>query len=308
MADDFVTRMSEEAEARRAARAIAHAKKYPHVVDQLILERAKNLSRSRWWPTYRVILNQLLGYQKAVRMVNEAGHLPGKDAFDYASRRLDLKLNLSGLDHIPREGPFLLAVNHPTGIADGVAIYDALKPIRPDMKFFANQDAVRLNERLTDLIIPVPWRADEKTRAKSRQTLVDTARTIKDGKALVLFPSGRIAFIDEAKLQTEQPWMNTVAAVPKKYEIPIIPAHMTGRNSWLYYWFWNVNEELRDMTLFHELLNKKGRMIDITFGPAISPDALPEDNDKAAAALRDYVSHHLVEGTSWADYLAARSG
>lgn len=302
MADDIVTRMAEEAEARRSARAKAHFAKYPHVVDQLILERAKNLSRSRWWFLYRIVLNKLLGYKQAVEMVNEAGHLPGADAFEYASERLNLDMQVTGQEHIPQDGPFLMAINHPTGIADGVAVYDAIKQIRPDMKFFANQDAIRLNENLTDMIIPVPWRENEKTRAKSREALVETARTLKNGKALILFPSGRIAFIDENKQQTEQPWLNTVAAVPKKYKIPIIPAHLTSRNSWLYYWFWNVNEELRDMTLFHELLNKRGKTFTLKIGAPISAETLHEDNDKAAAMLRDYVSHRLPDDVSWEEY------
>ena len=37
----------------------------------------------------------------------------------------------------------------------------------------------------------------------------------------------------------------------------IIPTKIVMRNSWLYYLFWRINTELRDITLFHELLNKK---------------------------------------------------
>ncbi|MCI5047908.1 MAG: 1-acyl-sn-glycerol-3-phosphate acyltransferase [Aquisalinus sp.] len=296
------TEQLSKAEIRRRARVVAHAKKYNHIVDQLILERAKKLSRSRWWPIYRIVLNKLLGYDRAVQMVDEAGDYPAIDAFEYVSEMLDMRLDISGMEHVPEEGAFLMALNHPSGIADGVAIYDVLKQKRPDMTFFANEDAVRLNQHLKDMIIAVPWRQTDKSRAKSRETLVNTARAFKAGMAVVLFPSGRIAFMDENKVLTEQPWMNSVAQLPKKYECPILPAHMVSRNSWLYYWFWNVNEELRDMTLFHELLNKKGRTFKITIGPPIQPDDLPEDNDVAAAALREYISKGLPAGKSWSEY------
>lgn len=302
------TEQLSKAEIRRRGRVVAHAKKYNHIVDQLILERAKKLSRSRWWPVYRIVLNKLLGYKRAVQMVDEAGNYPAIDAFEYVSEMLDMNLDISGLEHVPEDGAFLMALNHPSGIADGVAIYDVLKQKRPDMTFFANEDAVRLNQHLKDMIIAVPWRQTDKSRAKSRETLVNTAKAFRAGMAVVLFPSGRIAFMDENKVLTEQPWMNTVAQLPKKYECPILPAHMVSRNSWLYYWFWNVNEELRDMTLFHELLNKKGRTFKITIGPPIQPDDLPEDNDVAAAALREYISKGLPEGKVWADYKDFKAG
>ena len=289
-------------ELRRRARADAHARKYNHVVDQLILERARKLSRSRWWPVYRVVLNKLLGYKTAVRMVDEAGNYSAPDAFEYVSNMLDLKLDVTGLEHVPRDGAFLMALSHPTGIADGVAIYDTLKQVRSDMAFFANQDAIRLNPHLEEMIIAVPWRAEDKSRAKSRDTLVRTAKAFKADKAVVLFPSGRLAFMNDDKVLTEQPWMNSVAQLPKKYECPILPAHMVSRNSWLYYWFWDVNEELRDMTLFHELLNKKGRVFKITIGPPIMPDDLPDNNDEATALLREFISQELPKGTSWEEF------
>jgi putative hemolysin len=58
------------------------------------------------------------------------------------------------------------------------------------------------------------------------------------------------------------------------------------RNSWLYYWFWRVNTELRDITLFHELLNKKNKPYRITFGAPINADALQGNPTEAAEALR----------------------
>ncbi|MGV6801053.1 MAG: 1-acyl-sn-glycerol-3-phosphate acyltransferase [bacterium] len=306
MSKDIVKKLAEDAEKRRSARVDAHAQKYPHIVDQLILERAKKLTRSRWWPVYRFFLNKLLGYKPAKKMVDEAGQMPAFEAMRYASDMLKLDIRVTGLEHIPHEGAFILAPNHPTGIADGIAIFDALKDIRPDMRFFANQDAVRLNPNLAEMIIGVPWRDSDKSMAGSRATLVETAKTMKARKALILFPSGRLAYMNDQKQLTEQPWMNTVAAVPKKYDIPIIPVHITSRNSWLYYWFWKINEELRDITLFHELLNKKGQTFRIRIGEAIFPSDLTADNDKAAAELRDYVSHGLSQDLSWPAYRASQ--
>ena len=68
------------------------------------------------------------------------------------------------------------------------------------------------------------------------------------------------------------------------------------RNSWLYYWFWKLNTELRDITLFHELLNKKGSPFEMTFGPLIHPERFEGDAAAHTLALREYVSTHLAAG------------
>ncbi|WP_051881445.1 lysophospholipid acyltransferase family protein [Parvularcula oceani] len=282
-------------------------RKHKHIVDVLIRERAKRLSSSRFWPAYRLGLNRILGYRAAKRMVDTAGRWDSGRAFAHASSLLQMKLDVRGLEHIPAEGPFILALNHPTGIADGLAVHDAINDLRPDVIIFVNADAIRLNPRLTDKLIPVEWRDEKKSRAKSRETLKATNAAFKEERAVVLFPSGRLAFMDENKELQERPWQPTIAALAKKYGCPVVPANIRSRNSWLYYWFHNLDRELRDMTLFHELLNKKGKTFTIRIQEAIEPEALLEDNDAAAQELRAYVCEGVTEGLSFREWRAAQA-
>lgn len=276
--------------------------KHKHIVDILIKERAQKLSQSRFWPLYRLTLNEILDYRRAVKMVNEAGRMPADQAFAFASQVMGAKHEVEGIEHIPKEGPFIIALNHPTGIADGLVMHDVLQAVRDDAIVFVNADAIRLNPLLTDKLIPVEWRDDKKSRAKSRETLKATNKAFAEERAIVLFPSGRLAYMNDDKDLVERPWMSTVASLPKRYKCPIIPAHLISRNSWLYYWFNNLNEELRDMTLFHELMNKKNKIFDFKIAPPIMPDQLLEDNDEAAAELRDYVITGVREGLEFEEW------
>ncbi|MEL6323822.1 MAG: acyltransferase, partial [Pseudomonadota bacterium] len=52
--------------------------------------------------------------------------------------------------------------------------------------------------------------------------------------------------------------------------------------------------ELRDITLFHELLNKKGSRFTMTAGPLISPEDLAGDTGEITTALQDYVAYSLA--------------
>jgi putative hemolysin len=273
-----------------------HLTRHQHIVDQLIRERAVKLSQSTFWPLYRLTLNGLLDYKKAKRMVDEAGRMPPKAAFAYASEMIGMKLKVEGIENIPKDGACIIAANHPTGIADGLALHDVVQEVRADPIVFVNADAIRLNPLLTDKLIPVEWREDKKSRAKSRETLKATRKAFDEERSVILFPSGRLAYMNDDKELIERPWMSTVANLPKRYKCPVIPVHLKSRNSWLYYWFNNIDDELRNMTLFHELLNKKNQTFDFHIGKPIQPEEMLEDDQEAAKELQRYVCSGVREG------------
>lgn len=270
-----------------------------HIVETLIEERAAKLVRSPLWPAYRSLLYPLLRKNEAVKMADAVAGLSGREVFDHLSALLSLDVAVAGLEHVPKSGPVIIACTHPTGIADGVALYDALKSVREDIVFFANRDAVRVAPRLAETVIPVEWVAAKRTRERSRETLSSAVRAFESGACVVLFASGRIAWMDEARRLNEQPWQPTVATFARKYDCPVAPADCIARNSWLYYWFWKVNTELRDITLFNELLNKRGRRFDIAIGPAIAAHDLKGDPAAVAAALREHAAEGVRAGRKW---------
>ena len=275
-------------------RDAAAAKEPPHIVDQLIAERTVHLSQHPLWPVARPLLYRYFHYRQALAMADEIAELSGWDAFTYISRLLSLNVSARGTEHIPEQGSFILAPAHPTGIADGIAIFDLMKERRPDLAIFANRDALRVNPRFRDLVIPVEWRAGEKSHAKSRDTLEMTAKAFSQNKAIVLFPAGRIAYWHQDRL-TERPWQPSVVALARRYRVPVIPVNITARNSGLFYLLSKYSTELRDMTLFHELLNKKGRAFEMTVGRPIPPERLEGEPAEIAAALQAHAVARLAD-------------
>lgn len=263
-----------------------------HIVDQLIAERGVTLVEHPIWPVIRPFVYKALHYRQAVRMADAVAPMSGVEAFQYVSDLLKLNVTATGKHHLPRDGGFIMVCNHPTGLPDGIALFDMIKDVRDDLVFFANRDAIRVNPRLSDIIIPVEWRAGEKSHAKSRETLVRTNRAFKDGRAIALFPSGRISYW-EGKGLKERPWQATGIQLAKRYNVPLVPMHMSGRNSWLFYLLSHRNTELRDMTVFHELLNKKGKSFDITIGAPIDPDSLEGDVQNLTEKLQHHCEHVL---------------
>ncbi len=275
----------------RSAVLDLEAPRVPHIADILIAERGEKLVNSRWWPLVRPLLYKILHYDDAVRMADELAPLSAQAAMEYVSRLLAIDLDVTGLEHVPTDGAFIVAANHPTGIADGVAVYDALTRVRKDIAIFTNRDAIRINPRLSEFLIPVEWREAFRDRTKMRETLRLSSRAFEERRAVVIFPSGRIAYWKDGRLN-ERPWQSSAITLARKQDVPILPVNVQSRNSGLFYWFANWNTELRDMTVFHELLNKRGKTFRIRFGPPIPPERFALGD---AAGMTQRLQEHVVE-------------
>lgn len=263
-----------------------------HIVDVLIEERCPSFVSHWTWPILHPLLYSLLGYKKALKMANYVKTVNGPTAFDYLTEDLDMQLELRNMDRMPSEGRLILAVNHPTGLADGVALWKAIRDVRRDIQIFANADAIRVSERLSDTIIPVEWLQEKRSTAKTKETLRRARLAFEREECVVIFPSGKLAGKENGKM-VERPWFPTVVSLARKQKCPVLPVNIKAENSWLYYMFSKLNGELRDITLFYELLNKKRAHFEISFGPLIQPDELVGDVQAVTEALKNYVAYDL---------------
>ena len=269
------------------------ARSRAHIVDVLIEERAPRLSRSAAWPLVRPLLYALLDYRKARAMADAIAPMDGRAALDFVSDLLALDVAVRGLQHLPSEGRCIAVANHPTGIADGLAVYDALKAVRPDIVFYANSDAHRVAPRFDETLIPVEWVAAKRTRDRTRLTLAMTKAAMEAERCLGVFPAGRLARRGPDGKPTDPIWMPTAMSVADRYGAPVIPVHVAGPYATLFHLFDRFSGELRDITLFHELLNKQGRRFQITIGQPIPADRLHPDAAVASAAIKAYVERVL---------------
>ncbi len=262
-------------------------------VDVLIAERAPRLTGSLLWPLIRPGLYGLLGYGKARRMADAIAGLSGHAALDHVSNLLDLKVSSLNLDRLPATGRCIVVANHPTGIADGIAVYDAIRKRRSDAIYFANADAIRVSPRLDEAIIPVEWVVDKRTRAKTRATLDAAKAAFEAERCVVMFPAGRLARAGKDGTLTDPEWAPTASSLARKYGAPVVPIHVTGPNSTLFHLFNRVSPELRDITLFHELLNKRKKPFRLMVGKPIPPSRLDIDAVRATYALKAFVERVL---------------
>ena len=258
-----------------------------HIVDVLIAERAPRLTASWAWPLIRPPIYALLGYGQARIMADRVAGVGGREAMDYASDLLDLSVAVAGRDRIPGQGRVIVVANHPTGLADGVAVDDVIKAVRPDRIYFANADARRISARLDEIFIPVEWVEAKRTRDTLRLTLRRAQQALEAERALVIFPAGRISRRRGGVL-ADPPWASSALSLARRHHAPLLPIHLAGPPSRLFRLFDHVSTELRDITLFHELLNKHGGAFRLTIGPLIAPEAIGHP-EETTARLKAYV-------------------
>ena len=257
-----------------------------HIVEELIAERATGLiSKTRFFRLIKPALYKLLAYDDAVSIADAIKPKTGYEAFEMVSQHVSPQTVVTGLENVPPSGRCIIISNHPTGLADGMAVFQAIKNRRPDHVYLANADALRVIPQGEDVIIPVEWVKNKRSISKTRETLAKTRQALKSERCIVIFPSGKLARMTLRGLK-DQSWESSAAMLAKKYDAPVIPLQIKARNSWLYYFFSKINGELRDITLFHELLNKKGKLFRLSFGTPIPPQALPKNADEATQHIR----------------------
>lgn len=255
-------------------------------IDPLIAERAPWIdSSSSLAPVGRAILNRLLGYKQTLALAQVVQDWPSARIMDAMACMLAQDVSIKGLHNIPANGAALIVANHPTGIADGIILHSALRHVRSDTYSFANHDILRVLPQMSDRIAPVEWRPEKRSHAKTRDTMNFVRKAVADERLGLIFPSGRLAKRHGLRLQ-ERPWMPSAAMLARKFDLPVIPVHIEARNSALFYVFDALHPTLRDITLFHETLNKAQQPFRLTIGPAISPASLPAKSEDGIEILR----------------------
>jgi putative hemolysin len=110
---------------------------------------------------------------------------------------------------------------------------------------------------------------------------------------VAIFAAGAMATPDKTRRLVDPPWHPTAVSLARKYGAPVLPVHVAGPWSTMFNIFHRFSPELRDITLFHELLNKTGKRFEVIIGPPIAPRSLDGDAGAITVKLKAYVERVL---------------
>lgn len=215
--------------------------------------------------------------QKLNRIYRQVAETGDQNVFtEKALEYLNISFDIAAEDRarIPREGPVILAANHPFGAIEGIVLVELLKSIRPDFKIMANYLLGRITE-MRPLLINVDPFGSQRAVARNIGPLKEAFRFVKNGGLLGVFPSGEVAHLDVRRREVTDPrWSKTIAGLVRKTGAPVVPVYFDGRNSNFFQLMGLIHPRLRTVLLPRELLNKRNGRISIRVGEVIANDKL----------------------------------
>ena len=205
------------------------------------------------------------------------------------------------LARIPKSGATILTVNHPFGILEGAVLAAMLRGIRSDVRFLANGILTVIPE-VRDLVVAVDPISGSKAVAPNGSGLRRSLEHLSDGGMLVVFPAGEVSHFQwRDRAVSDSPWSPAVARMVgilarRGIRVMVSPAYVAGANSPLFQLAGMAHAGLRTALLGRELLNKRGRHVEVRAGTPVPPDKL-----LAMAGPQEQVDY-----LRWRTYLLAR--
>ena len=222
------------------------------------------------------------------RVLDRVGAAEG---FDFVDRVLDVlgtshRINPGDLENIPAEGPLLVVANHPLGMQDALAVLQVVGSVRRDVRVLGN-DWLATVPQLGELLLPVDVFGKG---AASR--LRGVYRALERGEALIVFPAGEVSRVRPGGVR-DGPWSDGFARLSLRRKVPVLPVHVSARNSAMFYGLSMLARPLSTAMLPREAVAPGKRRIGFSIGALVSAEELAQRSDgspeQAAKLMRRHV-------------------
>ena len=213
-------------------------------------------------------------------------HLTGFAFVEAALDRLDCRWLVDQVERerIPHEGPVVIVANHPMGAIDALALLSFVGSIRRDVRILANDFLSEFFPGLGDLLLPLRILGGR----PSPESLAAVDAALAAGMAVIVFPAGEVSRLTPAGIADTR-WRRGFLRFADKARADVVPVHLGGRNSALFYGLSAIYKPLGTALLPREMFARGGSRIEIRVGYARPARALIEESrglDQALAVVR----------------------
>lgn len=177
--------------------------------------------------------------------------------------------------------PFITVSNHPYGHIDGIAAIETVGSRIRSYKMMVNVILGLVDTMAENFITVNPMKYGDK-HSITFAGIKESIAHVKDGHPLGFFAAGAVSnlIFKRGRIVIEdREWQPAVMKIIQKVKVPVIPMHISGHNSLPFYLSRIFGYQARTLRLCHELYNKKGKEMVITFGEPIIPDTIQSFKD-----------------------------
>lgn len=220
-------------------------------------------------------LENLTGKRK-LQAVYDQLHANGPDPWKVWGESLEM-LNIQvdydaqKLQKVPQTGPVIFVANHPYGIVDGAILLYLVSQVRKDYFLLINE-VLSHEPIMKDHLLPVDFRTNEEAKHTNLRTRSETTARLKQGQALVIFPSGAVATQARFSLfgpAEEWPWRTFICPRIHETQCTVVPLFFHGENSRWFQLASKVSMNMRLGLLLYEAVNKRRKTIRVEIGDPI---------------------------------------
>jgi putative hemolysin len=218
--------------------------------------------------------------------LREHAHLGGFAFVEAALARLDCRWLVDHVERerIPHEGAVVIVANHPMGAIDALALLSFVGSIRRDVRILANDFLAEFFPGLGELLLPLRILGGR----PSPDSLAAVDAALAAGMAVIVFPAGEVSRLTPAGIADTR-WRRGFLRFADKARADVVPVHLGGRNSALFYGLSTIYKPLGTALLPREMFARGGSRIEIRVGHGRPARELLEETqglDQALAVVR----------------------
>jgi 1-acyl-sn-glycerol-3-phosphate acyltransferase len=181
----------------------------------------------------------------------------------------NITVEAQGEENIPSSGRFIIVSNHPLGGIDGMALCSIIYRYFPQVISPSNE---MLNQipNLKPLILGI-----NVFGKNSRETIERINKLFESDDQIIIFPSGEVSR-RKNKMICDPLWQKSFITKAIQFKRDIIPVHISGRNSDLFYNIANIRKllgikmYLETALLPREMMKQKNSTVILTIGKVIT--------------------------------------
>lgn len=233
------------------------------------------------------LLRSLLKENEINRFLEQHGQKKGLDFIDELFEYLDFSYTISAKDRlkIKSEGRLLIIANHPLGGLDGLVLLKLISEVRKDVQVVVN-DFLLSVEPLAEHFLPYDL-TKVKAQSKNIKTIIDA---LNHEKAVIIFPAGVVSRFSLKGIKDGK-WNKGVLFFANATSSPVLPIHISARNSAVFYTVALFSNLLSMLMLPQQLFNKRGKNIDIKIGHEIPFESIAGYSGKNKTTLKLLKKH-----------------
>jgi putative hemolysin len=233
-------------------------------------------------------LSRLSRLDEANDFLQAHAHLRGFAFVDAALERLDCRWLIDHVERerIPAHGRVVIVANHPMGAIDALALLACVGSVRRDVRIVANDMLLAL-DGLADLLLPLRIIGGK----PSPESLRAVGAALEAEQAVIVFPAGAVARLGLRGV-ADLRWRRGFLRFAAQAQAPVLPVHLRGRNSALFYGLSSLYSPLGTALLPREVFARRGQRIEIRVGAPRPVDDLLRaagHGERALAVVRETV-------------------